>query len=625
MGYSEVLCKICGTSFNMGRIRRPSSPASHAWAYAEPGIAQNFVTKEYITQDRCKPDSGCRNVLRIDASGTDLCAWGKNGGGKDEWLVAEGDEEDGEYVYESDASGEEEGFEWESDSDVVCGDGRDSEEEGDGSEGDEEEDPEEGMTSIPIRDTAQSQQHSPPETEPQPEAYNSDSSGSSASKSNLNRYQKCLNYEHLAGPNCIHARGHNGCKITAAQMKGCDTIQCLVRKPPNWTPEPDDQDWELTSNYFLSGLSGHMPSRDICGSTHIPPRHRAEKLNPDNIFWDDPPNELATPMPFHPTCFEIYTRASILHSSNSSSHPDISGLAHWRLKESSYTHTRAFPYSDPAVRRGNQQEWRHHPGDEWLAANPICIPGLPELLASCIIPEGEEFSTRNSAFPAHPVFPTRSDSNSHLTNQSISASTITTPNPDPFLILPLELTLQILSYLPPSSIASLRLSSRAFTHLPNSFFRKLLRREMPWFYELYSRTPPSFWVTTSWQTLCSERDRRRAAATSLSEMRDLHKKVIGEDMPEIWEQWCTDHGLTEERVAEAERVVEVDYATKSELADWTGWVAMPAERTDWYKLYCEVVGRWDEFPGLRNRRRIWMDCEEILRRVGRYRWDREIE
>lgn len=96
------------------------------------------------------------------------------------------------------------------------------------------------------------------------------------------RYRKL---EHLAGPGCFHHSGYSGYKISADQVRGCTTSQCLVRKDANWKPEKGDQDFELTSDYFLSGLSNYMPPRNDCLPNYVPSRHGTEELHPDTTFW----------------------------------------------------------------------------------------------------------------------------------------------------------------------------------------------------------------------------------------------------------------------------------------------------------------------------------------------------
>ena len=47
--------------------------------------------------------------------------------------------------------------------------------------------------------------------------------------------------------------------------------------------------------------------------------------------------------------------------------------------------------------------------------------------------------------------------------------------------------------------------------------------------------------------------------------------------------------------------------------------AMPVGMFDWHRLYCIVKFGWIGLKGLRNRKRIWKEVEEIVRRIGKYR------
>lgn len=42
---------------------------------------------------------------------------------------------------------------------------------------------------------------------------------------------------------------------------------------------------------------------------------------------------------------------------------------------------------------------------------------------------------------------------------------------------------------------------------------------------------------------------------------------------------------------------------------------LPPHRTNWYKLYCEITRHWAELKGLKNRARIWADCQNILHMI----------
>lgn len=47
--------------------------------------------------------------------------------------------------------------------------------------------------------------------------------------------------------------------------------------------------------------------------------------------------------------------------------------------------------------------------------------------------------------------------------------------------------------------------------------------------------------------------------------------------------------------------------------------AMPVGTFDWHRLYCIVKFGWIGLKGLKNRKRIWKEVEEIVRRIGKYR------
>lgn len=50
----------------------------------------------------------------------------------------------------------------------------------------------------------------------------------------------------------------------------------------------------------------------------------------------------------------------------------------------------------------------------------------------------------------------------------------------------------------------------------------------------------------------------------------------------------------------------------------------PIAETNWYRLYCEVKTCSSTLKGLRNRKRIWRDVEEFVRRIDQYRADGKI-
>jgi hypothetical protein len=74
---------------------------------------------------------------------------------------------------------------------------------------------------------------------------------------------------------CFRGTGYSGKLITAEEMTGCCTAQCLLVKAAHGAEaeEPDDQDFEIGGKFCLSGLCGHVCSRDSGGEAFVPNRH----------------------------------------------------------------------------------------------------------------------------------------------------------------------------------------------------------------------------------------------------------------------------------------------------------------------------------------------------------------
>jgi hypothetical protein len=292
-------------------------------------------------------------------------------------------------------------------------------------------------------------------------------------------------------------------------------------------------------------------------------------------------------MPFHPTCFDIFKRLSKQHLCKI----DVHGLMAWRNSEFADV-GRSFS-GDPNVEKAREQWWAHHAGDEYLAANPLYIPGLASIFDAARAKD-PAFSPQNSAFA-----PLRSSSTSIMRG-------LNTETEDRFLLLPQELREHIVDYLDSKEITALRLTSRAFHDLPVSLWYKLLRREMPWLWELYSAHKPSFW--TALEVLDLKRGTKERG--EWTEVMDRRRDIISYEIPEIGEEWEEDQPgfLGIDPVRKAER-----------MAEGVGKM-LDREGTNWYLLYKEI--RMAKLKGLRNRERIWRDVErivgqiQILRRQG---------
>ncbi|KAI9836032.1 MAG: hypothetical protein M1819_001643 [Sarea resinae] len=618
MGYSEVVCHLCGVSFDIARTRKADEPREFAWGcYGFPGLS-------WIEGDGrgCSTDTtGCCFVVRGDPRRV----FDKK---KDDGVDAgdDDDDDDLDYVYQSDDGNEpceyESGDDMELDQDMSTDHAEVDDDDDDDEEEEEEEKEDDPWVQKWLEDfKSRTKSQAPPKDDvlpmPRVEGRRSHFDG-----------HKIGHLEHIAGPGCTNTAGYNGHKITFEEMEACLTNQCLVRKGSNWTPDALDQDFELTSDYFLSGLSDYMPSRDDRGPRVTPARHGMEMPHAETYIWERD-NADQYDMPFHPWCFNIFARLSRLHFGR----VDVNGLMSWRNLEGDYKAFSSFP-RDPDVKRGSSQNWDHHPGSEYLAANPLFVPGLPSLLTAAI--KIDEEPTRNDGRavllpgrPGHSGTGTYSALN-HRHDAGLPAAAAlpvtvadTSDSYDPFLTLPEELRLHLVDYLDSSDIAHLRQTSRAFQQLPNSLWYRILRREMPWLWEIWSRDTPSVWATIRTaqkiQDLLALDDAEAAQQREFRNQLQLYRDVIHEEMPDIYDAFrATEpayHDLVPPRTPSWPPPPPLHHAAAASPSP----LELPRDRTDWHKLFASLKRHGPEMKGLRNRRRIWKDVEEIVRRIEKGR------
>ena len=118
-----------------------------------------------------------------------------------------------------------------------------------------------------------------------------------------------------------------------------------------------------------------------------------------------------------------------------------------------------------------QQAWHHEPGFEYLAANPVNLPGLPAMLKS----SQSRFGGSSQMMSGPEVEDSQTDETSKGAR---------TGSADPFRSLPTEITSMVLEYLSSTDIASLRLATRVFRQISHLQFRRLLLEDMPWMWEV---------------------------------------------------------------------------------------------------------------------------------------------
>lgn len=372
--------------------------------------------------------------------------------------------------------------------------------------------------------------------------------------------------EHIAGPNCEDTQSYNGNHISAEEMRTCTTVQCLVEKTsqmrdwlPEWESEPNDEDFETESNYFLSGLGDRIGSWEDDGFCS-PRRHNVGELDP---ALGNRRGFTSGDMPFHPCCFEVYRRVSEYRVGSA----DVEGLAEWwtEVQEGSIMPMHA------AVRHGRAEWWQHRAGDEFLAANPLQIPALSVLFKAAIRPQGS-FNARSSPFAA--------------------CSTALSYKSDLFGRLPEELRNIILSQLSSKDIANLRLASRVFRHLPITLWHDLLKKELPWIWEAWSDQPyPAL--------ACTTRNEFDLVDNALHSRLEALKALKGDQQTAIGE------ARSEHKKRHAELLEPRQVQRLHRLG------------TDWYWLYCQINQEWKNIKGLQNRERIWKTLEFVVRRVDR--------
>lgn len=211
------------------------------------------------------------------------------------------------------------------------------------------------------------------------------------------------------------------------------------------------------------------------------------------------------PVPSHPTCFEVFTRASRLRTGCI----DENGLMGWRKLKSDYSSDRHFPQHS-GVRKGREQTWSNKNGDKWLAVIPILIPRLESWLWSAVQRLDISLSVRKSTLSAVAI----NGSSLGSIRKPMYASN------DPFTKLPLGLSDAILDFLDPIDTAGLRLASSA-QHLPTSNWRAQLEKEMPWLRQVWYNVEPSLWATVSYAELKAAIKKMEPAQSDFHEQQSM--------------------------------------------------------------------------------------------------------
>ncbi|KXT14190.1 hypothetical protein AC579_2449 [Pseudocercospora musae] len=483
MGYSEIICQICGVSFNIARLSSRQECEDGVNAAYSYHSSEQFIDADWYI---CRGNSGCRAYN--SQTGEYKSHWRKKNASS-----------------QNDSNNDTAGLATDAEADLEF------------------------------------------------------SSGDEKYEYVITGTDRSTELEHIAGPNCTY-NAYSGHYISAEEMRGCRTYQCLIRKPAEWTPAEDDEAFEHSSQFFLSGISDDMDARDMGFRNRLQPhRHNSENIRhgPDTCFFGLEHAEYAS-MPFHPWCLEVFKRASYVRSGKF----DHEGLIGWWQHDGDFDTWHSFPRADDVAAR-QQQWWEHKRGTEHLAANPLFMPGLPPILRSVVLPSVQDVPLSPGVF-------------------SLPSNARLEPSPeDSFGKLPQELILIILSSLPSNDLANLRLTSRAFRQLPGSVFQDLVWREMPWLWEAWADDSTNFY------SIWTARRHDQGTATT---------RTAGDE----------EDGIPREKMPVPNQLPQ----------HGTDWFKLFCSLNRAIKS--------GELKGAQNRLRIWTDCQEALRRIEQYREQGEI-
>ncbi|PLB36536.1 F-box protein [Aspergillus candidus] len=548
MGYSEIYCHLCGVSFNIVRSRKLGEPDFAQWDYTghQSNLGVDEVDLEECTQ------KGCTMSVMYSSSTENI--YEDNAIDDPDYIAAHTDDSHDGYEYDSDYESTDAMSRSESDEDAHDGE-REMQWYYDWLSTTVDLGSQRGEPIRALSDLANKQRTElsfPVTSDGIPDGYTEEQ------------------LEHIGGPNCTEHNAYSGYAISLEEMRGCRTAQFLVHRNQsngNWRPDGLCEDWELSQPWFLSGLIDGMASRDMGPDKVFPARGGVSHPWADNINFDPEHmqgDEFA--MPFHPWCFDIFCR----QSQSRFDHINVAGLIKWRDSEFSYDDFHKIPRC-AEVLSAQEQFWGHEPGSEFLAANPLHVPYLPRILQAAV--EDASFDASAGVF----------DLSLHMSHG--------TSVHDPLATLPFEIQHLILGFLGSRDIANLRLASRAFQHLPNGLWYRLVREEMPWLWEAWPETEcahtPSRWT----------------------EMTANETKLF-----------CQYTETYKSRLAS-----EGQYSSDAvgDLLPWprTPQIRLPRNATNWYRLYTDVRRNWGQLKGLQNRKRIWEDVEEIFARISKYSGD----
>ncbi|KAF5679428.1 heterokaryon incompatibility protein het-6 [Fusarium heterosporum] len=412
--------------------------------------------------------------------------------------------------------------------------------------------------------------------------------------------------EHVAAPSCRSLLGINGNVLSVQQMKNCRNVRFLIPKPPGWQAEETDEVFEKDSKFCISGESNGstltVHKNFQSWRSFYPPRHGIHELSTSWEFVDYGcyDSDMLFPLPVHSYCLDMYAKASYQRLGR----VNLDGLWYWRDEHgrvmsnpSAYGLDYELKRKPEAVMKAREDyhmQWKNFPGDEWLAANPVEIPFVDQVMDSCA-------TTINEA-----------------PRQASDTGMLTLPN---------ELLSQIMSYFGLNDLNAVALTCHRMHQQSQSIFKEHVIRDMPWLWELRDGTayPISPDRPVTWDPLCPlgfmppelpPGLQREGAETALW-------KQITDEFPEMEEVGETVKAINCQRREEI--LAPYQAKEKSLLQEWhvfrssvAGWITQRARddiseaSVDWRRLWRFFHPATTKLHGIRNRALIWERCELIL-------------
>lgn len=288
---------------------------------------------------------------------------------------------------------------------------------------------------------------------------------------------------------------------------------------------------------------------------------------------------------------------------------DLDAIWHWREMQScpeSYNLSEDDVLPCPEVARARQGAglWCHQPGDEWLAANPVETPESYTSAASCFVSVDLEYTTQLS--------------------------------PACLLGLPAELIDHILSFLEEEELCQVAASCRRLRCHTQSFFKALAIEHLGWLWEIFEAE--QYPTSPDWPATWDPCNPPGFAAPDLpydlpsEEQEEALWTQIVEDDPDMESVGNAAKAFNRSRReailgphrARTEQSIGEWREFRERVANWICRLPLDKDRVvarglDWARLWRLFHPNTTQIPGIRNRARIWTDCQRIVDYMVRLR------